>query len=395
MYNQPPLWIINSTLFALFIGMLFFVGLSRYKLPARTQLKVEYAPEQSPKDVSKIDTSRIYRNDLFNTFHGESAEAPTKPVEKKLQLPTPPIAKAAAPVEQKPVQFLEPLAITLKGIMFSTEEQHNRVIIQDAKSGAEKLYKVGDMLEDAEIVRIYYNKVMIIRSNGQQETLFVTAQEAQKDISFKHDIEWKDIIIKKSPTEFAIHKDQFTYAIKNLAQFIDVLDITTAFKKGKVIGCRIGVLKPQTVGPALGLEPNDIILTIAGIETTSTNDRVEIFTKIKNMNPEEQIEVTLLRNGNPLTHTYSFTTETNGVPHHEPTSAPDNKLPQELQNMHEMSTKLAQEAQTNKNPMLASMHQDNLTAMTTSVSSTSVVPASTGTENAPETSSPLLQQVPT
>ena len=64
-------------------------------------------------------------------------------------MPPPPVVKPAALVEIKPVQFLEPLAITLKGIMYSSDEQHNRAIIADNKSEAQKLYKVGDALEDA------------------------------------------------------------------------------------------------------------------------------------------------------------------------------------------------------------------------------------------------------
>ena len=305
MYKQPPIWIINSTLSLFFICMLIFVIATRYKLPARTQLSTAYVPVAPGKDVSKIDISQIYRNDLFNTYKETPAQAAPQE-EKKLQLPPPPQLRPAAPVERRPVQFLEPLAVTLKGIMYSSEEQYNRVVIQDNKSSKEKLYKVGDALEDAEIVRIYYNKVMLIRSNGQQETLFVSPQDAQKDPVYHHEIVWQNIIQQKSPTEFMIDKNQFTVAVKNLAEFIDMLDITTAFKKGKTIGCRIGALKPQSVGHALGLMPNDIVLSVDDIPTITTNDRVAIFTKIKNMTDQEIISVNILRNGNQITQQYSL-----------------------------------------------------------------------------------------
>ena len=266
--------------------------------------------------------------------------------------------------------------MTLKGIMYSSDERSNRAIIEETKSKSEKLYKVGDTIEDSEIVRIYYNKVMVIRSNGQQETLFVSSQDAQKDSAYKQEVVWQKIIQQKSPTEFMIDKQQFTDEIKNLAEFIDMLDITTAFKKGKIIGCRIGVLKPQSVGPALGLLPNDIILTIADIPTTTTNDRVEIFTKIKNMSPNEPVAIKILRNGNEIIQSYSLLPEEE-IQQEEPLPV-EQAVPQELQQMHEMSNQLVFESHATKNPMLERAQKNNLSAMT----------------NAPSSSS-LLQQVPT
>ncbi len=375
MYKQPPIWIINSTLFIFFICMLIFVGLTRYKLPARTSLVANYIQSTPLKDVSKIDISRIYRNDLFNTYKDIPAQE-EKVEEKKLLLPTPPAPQAPVPVQPRPVQFLEPLSVTLKGIMYSSDERSNRAIIEETKSKSEKLYKVGDTIEDSEIVRIYYNKVMVIRSNGQQETLFVSSQDAQKDSAYKQEVVWQKIIQQKSPTEFMIDKQQFTDEIKNLAEFIDMLDITTAFKKGKIIGCRIGVLKPQSVGPALGLLPNDIILTIADIPTTTTNDRVEIFTKIKNMSPNEPVAIKILRNGNEIIQSYSLLPEEE-IQQEEPLPV-EQAVPQELQQMHEMSNQLVFESHATKNPMLERAQKNNLSAMT----------------NAPSSSS-LLQQVPT
>ncbi len=374
MYKQPPIWIINSTLFIVFICMLIFVGLTRYKLPARASLTANYVQTATLKDVSKIDISRIYRNDLFNTYKEYQAQE-EKAEEKKLVLPAPPAPQAPIPVQPKTVQFLAPLQVTLKGIMYSSDERSNRAVIEENKSKNEKLYKVGDTVEDSEIVRIYYNKVMLIRSNGQQETLFVTTQDAQKDSAYKHEAIWQKIIQQKSPTEFMVDKEQFMHEVKNLAEFIDMLDLTTAFKKGKTIGCRIGVLKPQSLGVALGLMPNDIILTIADISTTTTNDRVEIFTKIKNMGPQETIAVKMLRNGNEITQVYSLVPDQEIQADQESTHE---TVPQQLQQMHEMSNQLVMESQTAKNPMLERTQKNNLSAMT----------------NAPSSSS-LLQQVPT
>ena len=94
MYKQPPIWIINSTLFIFFICMLIFVGLTRYKLPARTSLVANYIQSTPLKDVSKIDISRIYRNDLFNTYKDIPAQE-EKVEEKKLRASNPTSSSSA------------------------------------------------------------------------------------------------------------------------------------------------------------------------------------------------------------------------------------------------------------------------------------------------------------
>lgn len=354
--------------------MIIFVGLTRYKIPERASLNAGYTQNAPLKDVSKIDISRIYRNDLFNTYK-ESQSQEEKVEEKKLLLPAPPTVQAPVPIQPRTVQFLEPLQVTLKGIMYSSDERLNRAVIEENKSKNEKLYKVGDTVEDSEIVRIFYNKVMLVRSNGQQETLFVSSQDAQKDSTYKHEVVWQKIIQQKSPTEFLVDKEKFIGEIKNLAEFIDMLDITTAFKKGKTIGCRIGVLKPQSLGIALGLLPNDIILSIAAIPTTTTNDRVEIFTKIKTMSQQETVSVKILRNGNEITQIYGLTAEHENQQEQQ---SMQEMVPKQLQQIHEMSNQLVAESQATKNAMLERTEKNNLSAMT----------------NAPSSSS-LLQQVPT
>ncbi len=374
MYKQPPLWIINSTFALFFIAMLIFVVSTRYKLPGRTTLQANYIPNESSKDVSKIDISLIYRNDLFNTYK-EPTQAEIPAQEKKLILPPPPPLRPAIPVERRPVQFLEPLPITLKGVMYSTDERYNRVVIEENKTHAEKLYKVGDIIEDAEIVRIYYNKIMLIRSNGQQETLFISPVDAQKDPIYGQDIMWSEIIKQVTAHEFMIDKDKFVSSVKNLAEFIDMLDITTAFKKGKSIGCRVGALKPQSVGFALGLAPNDIVVSVDGIIPTSTNERVEIFTKVKNLNYEDNLVVVVMRNGQELTFNYTIMPYTQAE---EAAQPHENSLPTELIHMHEMSNKLVSQAQITPNPMVKKTHQNNMTAMTNT-----------------STSSSLMQHVPT
>lgn len=304
MLIKSPLWILNSILVALCTSIIFFMLITRENLPTRKTLRYSI-PALSPiKEVSHIDLARIYENDLFNTY----SRAVPKVVEipKTLPLPLPP-QPVPLPIEPtaKP-QFLEPLPVTLKGVIFTLREQDNRAIIADNKSKKEMLYKTGDIIEDAELIHIGRNNVIFIRSNGQQETLFLTPTDAQEDPQFKEDDSWALVVKKLSESLYTIDTKVFIERVTNLAQFIDMLDLTTAFERGKSVGCRVGALSQNSLGTTLGLMTNDIVTTINGITPTSTKDRVSIYNTIKKSNPGDTITITLLRNKMPHTIAYKL-----------------------------------------------------------------------------------------
>jgi|GEM_PF-1429952 len=304
MLIKSPLWILNSILVAVCTCIIFFMLITREGLPARKTLRYNVSPIAHTKEISHVDLARIYENDLFNTYN----KAVPKVVEipRTLPLPTPP-QPVPLPItpEAKP-QFLEPLPITLKGVIFTLREQDNRAIIADNKSKKENLYKTGDIVEDAELIHIGRNNAIFIRSNGQQETLFLTPGDAHRDPQFKEDDSWALTIKKLSDSLYTIDTKAFTERVTNLAQFIDLLDLTTAFERGKSVGCRIGSIAPNSLGAVLGLMTNDIITTINTITPTSTKERVSIYNTIKKSNPGDTITITLLRNKEPHTISYKL-----------------------------------------------------------------------------------------
>lgn len=302
MLIKSPLWILNSILIALSACIIFFILLMRDSIPARKTLR--YTVHALNHKENHIDLARIYENDLFNTYDRVIPQIVEIP--KVLPLPTPPQA-VPLPIEpeQKP-QFLEPLPITLKGVIFTLKEQDNRAIIADNKSKKEALYKTGDVVEDAELIHIGRNNAIFIRSNGQQETLFLTPADAQNDPQFKEDDSWTLVIKKLHDSLYTINVKAFTERVTHLAQFIDLLDLTTSFERGKSTGCRVGAIAPNSLGITLGLMSNDIITSINGITPTSTKERVSIYNQIKKANPGDTIVVTALRNKAPITISYKL-----------------------------------------------------------------------------------------
>ena len=204
--------------------------------------------------------------------------------------------------------FIDPLDIKLKGILvMSSQENKNRAIIE--KTSVEKTYKVGDTIEDAQLIRIFSNKIILLRSNGQQEVLYLREQDAQLDPAYAAIASWTDAIQEVKKDQFVINTTEFLLRIKNLAQFIDLLGLTTAYKDGRSVGCRVGELEDKSLGFYLGLKSGDIIKTVNGVPTTTTDDRLKIYKDILATQDEGVIQVVLLRHNEE--QELSFTVQSN------------------------------------------------------------------------------------
>ncbi len=301
---KHPFWLLNDALLVLLCITLGFILFSVPTIPKRVSLKPDSEVKPPKKDVSGLDLSKIYMNDLFGTYQQPST--PTAPVEQKMAIPEPPMPQPVRVPIASPPKFLEPLQITLKGIVTLNNETENIAIIQDAKSSTTKNYMIGDKIEDAQLIRILRNKIILIRSNGQQETLYVNQYDAELDQQLLAPNDWSSVVQKIGENAYAVDPMSFVRHIPNLSQCIDALNLITVYKQGKSIGCRVGALQPKSIGIALGLQQGDIITSINGIPSTTTDSRFDIYQKIIAMNVGDVITLIFTRNNQEIMLHYTL-----------------------------------------------------------------------------------------
>lgn len=300
---KHPWWLVNSALFILLIITMIFVISSQQKRPVKNSFEPSEI-KQIKRDLPKIDLSKIYNNDLFGTYQ-TPVTIPTVPEKEILKpVPQPPMFKEEKAPMMQPPRFLEPLQINLKGIIVGNDESLNRAIIEENKEKISKNYKIGDKIDDAYLMRILKNKIILIRSNGQQETLYVSPHDAEMEQLLSPKNNWSQIIEKISDYVYKVDPYLFIERVHNLAQFIDLLNITTVYHQGSSIGCRIGKIQQGSPTPTLGLLPGDIIETINNISTSETNNRFEIYKEIVSMNIGDTITITVRRKQTSITITY-------------------------------------------------------------------------------------------
>ena len=302
---KHPFWLLNSILLLLTLASMGFIFFSSPELPERESIEPDRYTRKAKTATAAINISKIYEDDLFDTYQKEVISP-----ERSISLtafPEPPRPSSPSiPQEPKP-QFLDPLSITLKGIfVILNDDTKNRAIIADNKTNKETIYKVGDMIEDAQLVRIFSNKILLIRSNGQQEVLYLREKDAKSDPMYAAIGDWNEVVRAMSPDNYVINVSEFSQRVQSLGQFIDMLDLTTVYHAGRGVGTRIGQIAAQSLGTALGLAKGDIITKINDIPVADTKSRFEIFKHVVSLNPQDTITVTLNRGGHDKTITYTL-----------------------------------------------------------------------------------------
>ena len=301
---KHPFWIVNLGLLSLVLVAFAFVYLSSVKAPEREPIEAKQVPPRKELKVA-INIKKIYEDDLFGTYTKELPQL--KRLDAVIPFPEPPVQeKIVAPKIIEP-EFLDPLQVTLKGIIVvGSNDAKNRAMVQDNKTTQEGTYKVGDIIQDAQLIRIFKNKIIFLRLNGQQEVLYLREQDAKVDPAYTELNEWDNVVKKIAEYNYLINPKEFVDQVKNITQCIDMLNATTAYQQGESIGLRIGHLTKSPLGPLLGLQKGDIIMNINNIAAQTTEERLAIYKNITSLKLGNKITISLMRRNAPVTLTYTL-----------------------------------------------------------------------------------------
>lgn len=263
--------------------------------------RVRIEERVKPKPLSTEERENIYKYDLFDTFRAK----PFVPTAEKLISPTPKPREAPPPKtpEVAKPQFIPSLKVTLKGIVYSSNEEKSICIIED-EAKREAVYHVGDTLKDAQIIKIAQNRITALRVNGQHETISLRKEEKKPDLEKK---EWDDIVRKIDESTFEIDIIKFPREIASLGALMERLSLITEYQKANPIGIKVLNLPPGSIGSALGLQQNDLITSINGINTADKKDRIKIYDTIANLKKNNTIKASIKRNNTEVTLTYNLT----------------------------------------------------------------------------------------
>ncbi len=255
--------------------------------------------ERELPSVAKPPFEKIYLEDLFDTYAPtpDRDELPSR-IDLIPAMPAPEIQEPPVP---KDPEFLEPLTISLKGIMFSSEPDKSIALIAD-ETGKETNYSVGESIKDAHIIKIDRERAILIRANGQQESLFLRVYEQPEKAADR----WKRIVKKIDDTHFDVDIENFKTEVPSLGTLLQALSIATAYKNNQPIGLRVGEVAHTELGTSLGLQQQDIITKVQDHSVAQLEDRIAAFTQLDNLGYSDTLTITIQRDRKDIALTYKL-----------------------------------------------------------------------------------------
>ena len=296
---KQQLWMANSSLLLLLLITAVVNFLLKQTPPPFRLKKFIGVEEEIEEKEKKLNFEEIYKNDLFGTFIPQ----PTKEDEQKVSpIPEPKEVTVTPPEEPKKPEFLPPLNITLKGIAFSPEEI-NRVSMIADETQKEIVYHLGDRIKDSQLIKISRNRITLLRTNGQHETLFLRKDDNK--LKGQSEDFWTSLVKKINDTNYEIDFSEFSKKL-SLEIFSSELFPLTVYSKNKPVGIKLSQIKEKGIGPALGLKNGDLIKSINNIDVSEKQNRIKIYDKLLNSKKGDAVTLNIERNKAPITIKYDL-----------------------------------------------------------------------------------------
>jgi general secretion pathway protein C len=281
------------------IGSYFVADMANLIIGSRLEASIEIPKTGAPKGIvaregAASDYASIVEGNIFNS---------------KMRGRRPEMEQSAQPVPAAPRM---PLNLNLVGTMVGTEEG-SYAILEDTKTREQFLYHLGDLLaEDAKLVQISRNKV-VIRRGSEKEILEVSLDPENKPqapgptpvavapgSSASHP---GGSIRQVSTNRWVLDRREIEGAVDNLPQLLTKARIIPNFADGKPDGFRIFAITEDSLYAKIGLQNGDVLHRVNGIEVKDPQNFLKVFQQLKD---ETSVTVDLARNNQKETFSYEI-----------------------------------------------------------------------------------------
>jgi len=231
----------------------------------------------------------------------------------------PPILKEPEK-EKGPAPDPEPtrttLPLKLMAIMFSpppNDPRWSMAVIRDTEQSSAGPYAIGMKIREATVQDIQETRIYLDNA-GKPEYLDLiekphtdvpppgpVAPPAPSSDPFAAEMEKG--IKKLSENQYEVQRGTVDSLLGNMAVLSRAARIVPEVRDGKAAGFRLFSVRPDGPFGKIGLQNGDVIYAINGLEMTSPDKALEIYTKLKSAN---HLAVALERNGQKITKDYNI-----------------------------------------------------------------------------------------
>ena len=234
----------------------------------------------------------------------------------------PPILeKPKAEGEDKPViPPLQRTSLNLKvlAIMFAPPPADPRwsiAIIRDNDDHTTGPYSIGSRLRDSTIDEVEEARVILLFADGRREFIDLldrpqpapgapaVAAAAPAAAADPFTAELDRGIKKLSEHNYEVQRSTVDSLLGNMGALAKGARIVPETRDGKAAGFRLFSIRPEGPFAKIGLQNGDVISAINGLEMTSPDKALEVYTKLKTAN---HLSVAVERGGQKITKDYNI-----------------------------------------------------------------------------------------
>ena len=198
-------------------------------------------------------------------------------------------------IADKDTEFLLPTeeytAFDLKGTI-AVDENIGYAIVEERGKGSQKLYRIGQMIGSARLVRVTRNAA-VLNSDGRD--LVMKIREAESGGSPGAASSRRGAI--------TVGKQEVAETMGDLKNVMSQAVVRPYVADGAQQGFIISNIVPGSLYERMGLQNGDIVTSVNGRELTGVDDVMQL---VNTMQSGGNISVSLVRNGTNETLNYSF-----------------------------------------------------------------------------------------
>ncbi len=182
-------------------------------------------------------------------------------------------------------------AFDLKGTI-AVDENAGYAIVEERGKGKQKLYRIGDMIGSARLVRVTRNTA-VLNSDGRD--LVMKIKETAEGASLGR--------LTGSGNNIAISRQEVMQNMGDLKSIMSQAVVRPYITEGAQQGFIISNIVPGSLYERLGLKNGDVVMDVNDKKLNSADD---IFQMVNVMQAGGSISVNVMRNGRNETLNYSF-----------------------------------------------------------------------------------------
>lgn len=212
------------------------------------------------------------------------------------------------------------LALTLHGIVAGHSPADSRALI--VANGDEEPYAVGASVPGGAVIRAIYPDRVLLESGGRVEALRLPKDDTAGGINAAAN----SPPLLAPPPGMAAQPQNLgqlrQQIVNNPERLMDAVRAMPVLEQGKLTGYRIYPAGNPSMFNQLGLKPGDVVTSVNGIPLTDPAQSMRILSSVKT---SEQVSITLLRNGQPMTQVLQMQDQNpSGAPPQQDDNSDDN-----------------------------------------------------------------------